>query len=188
MAAAVCARAARACSKSSDETRPACDAPAGDLEIVVGDGERLAGERQPLLRQPGLDIIGGDLGGDRDLHAPRGRRRRLLRRRRRPRCRAGCRRTGRSPRPRRRRAKLGVELPSHRRSGRRRPSAPTVGTSPARAWTTDFARLAQAGGGDGEVEIAGARLARSGGRAADRRSWRHQAASSCGVAGWAAAP
>ena len=47
-----------------DEAR--LDPPAGDLEVVVGDGERVAGKREPLLRLPRLDVVGSDLGGDRD--------------------------------------------------------------------------------------------------------------------------
>ena len=135
------------------------DPPAGDLEIVVGDGERVAGQRQP---RPGRAAPGRNWWRPRRRWrraAPRGRNSRLRRRRRPPRCRARMRpnrstsQAASAPTLR-----LVPVVAAGRRCGRRSPDAPTVGTSPARAWTSDFARLDQPRRRDGEVEIAGARF------------------------------
>ena len=48
-----------------DETRPAAPATR-DLEIIVGNLQRIARQSQPLLRKPCLHIIIGDFGADRD--------------------------------------------------------------------------------------------------------------------------
>ena len=65
MLAAVCARCARACSTSSEETRPGLNSPAGDLEVVVLSAERAARDGEPRLRETRVDVVCGDLASDR---------------------------------------------------------------------------------------------------------------------------
>ena len=69
MPAAVCARCARACSTSSEETRPACTRQLAICRLSSWRAERAARDREPRLGEPRVDIIGRDLAGDRGAHA-----------------------------------------------------------------------------------------------------------------------